>query len=395
MQQSKMWKNKIVWLMWLIGVSALYLFGNNIGTLVVLLLSVIIPVLLAIAAGVSARYTAAELVIPEMVDKGKPVSGILKVTNTGMLPLQRTEFCIVCENRLTGEKIRRIIIISCGPKSDAKETVKLSSKHCGVIDITVAEARVTDAFGITSWNIRGFERKHVVVSPGCFDMEITLIEDINTVVDSDEYSMTRPGSDPSETFAIREYVPGDSIKSIHWKLSQKFDRPMVRELGLPVVDRLLVLLETSVIPGIDLPAVDTADIMAEAFFSVSRELVRQGISHALGWKNMETGLYEEYNIKTAEDISAIIEHILSNTVGPGNATIAACFRRSYAQCAYAHVIVVTPYIEPDITALYNGNRVTALLAGGAPESDGMRPDGVYVLSFVEENYKRDLSKLEL
>lgn len=63
MQQSKMWKNKIVWLMWLIGVSALYLFGNNIGTLVVLLLSVIIPVLLAIAAGVSARYTAAELEI--------------------------------------------------------------------------------------------------------------------------------------------------------------------------------------------------------------------------------------------------------------------------------------------------------------------------------------------
>ena len=76
--------------------------------------------------------------------------------------------------------------------------------------------------------------------------------------------------------------------------------------------------------------------MAEAFFSVSRELVRQGISHTLGWKNTETGLYEEYDIKTTEDISTIVGHFLSNTVCAGNTTVAACFRQFYAQCAYAH-----------------------------------------------------------
>ncbi len=395
MRQSKMWKNKIIWLIWLIGASTLYLFANNAGTLIVLLLSVIIPVLLAIAAGISARYAAAELMIPETANKGDTVFGILKVTNTGILALQRAEFNIVCENRLTGERTGSVISISCGPRSGAETKVKLSSKHCGAIEIAAAGARAADTFGLTSWKIKRFEPKHVIVSPRCFDVEITLIEDINAVVDSDEYSMTRPGSDPSETFAIREYVPGDSIKSIHWKLSQKFDHLMVRELGLPVVDRLLALMETSAIPGIALPSADMADIMAETFFSVSRELVRQRISHTLGWKNMETGLYEECDIKTAEDISAVIGHFLSNTVGAANTTIAACFRQSYAQCAYAHVIVVTPYIEPDITALYNGNRVTALLAGGVPENDGMRPDGVYVLSFVEENYQRDLSKLEL
>lgn len=395
MQQSKMLRNKIIWIMWLIGVSILYLFGNNVSTLIVMLLSVIIPVLLSIAAIVSSRYVVAELVMPETANKGDTVFGMLKVTNTGALPLQRAEFCIICENRLTGETTDSVFVISCGHKSETEATLNLSSKHCGVIEVGVKWARVSDVFCITSWKIKGLESKHVIASPECFDMDITLIEDINTVVDSEVYSMARAGSDPSETFAIREYVPGDPIKSIHWKLSQKFEHLMVRELGLPVVDRLLVLMETSAIPGIPSPSADIVDIMAEAFFSVSRELSSQRIPHTLGWKDMETGLYEERNIQATEDISPAIEHFLSNTAGESSTTVISCFRQSYAQCAYAHVIVVTSYLEPDITSLYNGNRITILHAGGSPENDGMRPDGIYMLSFAKENYKRDLSKLEL
>ncbi|MCQ2538114.1 MAG: DUF58 domain-containing protein [Lachnospiraceae bacterium] len=41
-------------------------------------------------------------------------------------------------------------------------------------------------------------------------------------------------NDPSEAYGIREYVPGDSIKSIHWKLSEKTGKTMVREYGMPV-----------------------------------------------------------------------------------------------------------------------------------------------------------------
>lgn len=390
-----MWKNVIVWLIWLIGVSALYLFANNAGTLIVLLLSVLIPVLLAAAAELSAKHIVAELEFPEAASKEASFSGILKVTNNGILPLQRAEFRIVCENRFTGEKTENVVLVSCKSRSCAEAAVKLCSKYCGVIDITDAGARVKDTFGLISRKVKGFERKRVCVAPRCFDLEIALIEDINVIVDSDEYSTARPGTDPSEIFGIREYIPGDSIKSIHWKLSQKLDRLMVRELGLPVVERFLVLAETSIIPGIDMPSANEKDVMAEAFFSVSRELVRQGISHTLGWKNTETGLYEEYDIKTTEDISTIVGHFLSNTVCAGNTTVAACFRQFYAQCAYAHVVVVSSYIEPDITALYNGNRVTILLAGGAPENDGMRPDGIYSLSFSAEDYKCDLRKLEL
>ena len=56
--------------------------------------------------------------------------------------------------------------------------------------------------------------------------------------------MTRPGDDPSEPFGLREYQADDRL-SIHWKLSEKTDALMVRQLGLPVDDTLLLVLDNS------------------------------------------------------------------------------------------------------------------------------------------------------
>ena len=40
-------------------------------------------------------------------------------------------------------------------------------------------------------------------------------------MESFKYSKDRPGDDPGETYDIREYRSGDSIRQIHWKLSGK------------------------------------------------------------------------------------------------------------------------------------------------------------------------------
>ena len=43
----------------------------------------------------------------------------------------------------------------------------------------------------------------------------------------------RKGSDPSEMFDIRDYTPGDDIRSIHWKLSSKTDNLILRQASDP------------------------------------------------------------------------------------------------------------------------------------------------------------------
>ena len=92
-----------------------------------------------------------------------------------------------------------------------------------------------------------------------------------------------PGYDYSEPYQIREYVPGDGLRQIHWKLSQKTDSLMVRELGLPVAEEVLLLLDTSI--TVRENAADALDAAMTALLSLSRSLTEQGITHSGFFEN--------------------------------------------------------------------------------------------------------------
>ena len=77
------------------------------------------------------------------------------------------------------------------------------------------------------------------------------------------------GSDPTETFQIREYVPGDSLRQIHWKLSAKAGRYMVRDAAKPVDHRLTIYVERRTAPP------RLADGLMEAAVSLCQAYVDQ------------------------------------------------------------------------------------------------------------------------
>lgn len=57
---------------------------------------------------------------------------------------------------------------------------------------------------------------------------------------------------------------------------------MVRELGLPVAEEVLLLLDTSI--TVRENAADALDAAMTALLSLSRSLTEQGIAHSVGWK---------------------------------------------------------------------------------------------------------------
>lgn len=83
-----------------------------------------------------------------------------------------------------------------------------------------------------------------LITPNTFGLQVEVVYGENAVLDAEEYSMSKAGFDPSETFAVREYRAGDHIHQIHWKLSEKLDGLIVRDYGLPVQNTILLLLET-------------------------------------------------------------------------------------------------------------------------------------------------------
>lgn len=142
--------------------------------------------------------------------------------------------------------------------------------------------------------------------------------------DSGEADPNRPGHSRPELFGVHEYVPGDPLRDIHWKLSARLDKMMVREYVRPV-SRDIGLLLLNGGSGIS-PA--AADKLADAAFSLSLSLVQADVRHTLCW--CENGQAKTAPVQSEEDVFAAARAMLSVPLCPSDMLL-----QLSAQCAAA------------------------------------------------------------
>ena len=64
------------------------------------------------------------------------------------------------------------------------------------------------------------------------------------VANDDEVQYTK-GDDVSQISQIRNYIPGDKLQNIHWKLSAKNEELQVKEFSKPYSDEVTLLVDLS------------------------------------------------------------------------------------------------------------------------------------------------------
>jgi len=320
--------------LWTLTVGLLLLFGNDLGTFVVLVGSVVyVGLSVIVFFAIRPRFQPV-LVLPDICAKGEEVSGRLEIKRSKLASIFKVYCTLVCENRLTGEK--EILNFSGALKATAPFTLQTS--HCGVLEIRVEDFRILDPLGLFSRKLSCAAKGYVIVPPTGFDVNISLTDTAQSL-DSDEYSTSKAGMDVSETYAIREYQPGDPIRSIHWKLTEKLDKVMVREFGLPIGNAVLLVLDTAAGTKISPAGLDAT---MELFFSASLALLGEGIHTAIGWQSAESG-FVRHELRTPEDAAvAIRECLLTSDVKNKSRTV-------YEHSAFEKVLVISISDMPKIT----------------------------------------------
>lgn len=89
-------------------------------------------------------------------------------------------------------------------------------KHCGRIEVQINELRAYDCMGITSCKLKVKSEYTCLILP---DEEAYL----------ENSGMVRPFAD--DFVGIRDYREGDTMAGVHWKLSGKWDKLLVKEFG--------------------------------------------------------------------------------------------------------------------------------------------------------------------
>lgn len=363
-----MWIGRAAWLLIALAAQWFYLFENNTGTRALLLTVLALPVLSALTLYLPRARLSAELDLPETARRGEAAGGTLRLENGGRTLFLRISCDLVFKNLLTGEAASTPVEAVVRAGKSAAVPFAFTAAHTGKLSVSLDGVRTTDLLGLFSRKLPAAAEGTVIVPPVLRPVALELAESADALADAQAYSAQKPGYDPSETFRIREYMPGDPIRQIHWKLSRKTDTLLVRDLGLPVADRMLLLLETTALPGTEISPTD-ADVLLDLLFSVSAALVTMEIPHTVGWHDQREGRFASREILSEADHAALGDALLGNPVTRGKTTVAGSCGRDRAERFFAHVALFSTYVPPDAGILLHGNRATAFLAGaGAGET---------------------------
>lgn len=120
-----------------------------------------------------------------------------------------------------------------------KQTLSLSTEHCGSVEISVLHSRVYDYLGLIWLPLRKPLPVQITILPNA---EIPKPAPRLSEIEFCSYRPKRGGG-YAEVHEIREFHDGDSLRDVHWKLTAKTDQLMLREAMEP--DRDLVLLSFS------------------------------------------------------------------------------------------------------------------------------------------------------
>lgn len=300
-----MLRNRVFYALLLIAAAMIYIFTNTYYTLTLLGLCIVLPLLSLALMLFSRRGLTILLEVPGTAEKE---NAVLTYTfeNDSIFPVARLAFLIEMENQMTGSQKTRRINATVGGKKTVIARLSMKNSKVGTVIISSKRFRVYDAFGLFTFKKADLPDQMIVIYPDMRQASVYMQKPIETTGEGSRYSPDRPGTDVSEIFALREYMPGDEVRKIHWKLSSKLDKTMLRDFSLPLNYSVFLLLE------LNLGKEDVVDAMVELYLSLSRALLESGINHNLAWYDGGEGAFHVRELDDFEDLEIASAQVLSS-----------------------------------------------------------------------------------
>jgi len=173
-------------------------------------------------------------IAPEVLHKGSDAVLTLITTHKKSYPIR----CIIAKLYVSGDGFSAARRFRCPADKDGKREVIIDTSHSGVTVFKLKRCWAVSILGLFSLPINLDIHKAVLVLP-------PPIKPANTkTLQRGIILYPKPGGGYSEEHDMRKYRYGDPVRSIHWKISAKFDSPIIRQpLAAPPHSRLVHVMK--------------------------------------------------------------------------------------------------------------------------------------------------------
>lgn len=360
---------------------AFFLYLGSSTALAAAILLILIPVCSLLINMYVRKFISLNFLTQSSVRKGENGTVSVSIENGSKFPVLRACCKVQIENQLNKQTSRKDFHMWLPAKKKQEFSLNVGSEYCGRIRFTMPYIILYDCFGMIGIRKPLETKGYMTVLPDTYEMEVQLLSMPGSIEESEIYSQERPGNDLSEIFQIREYVPGDSPKQIHWKLSGKFDRLIVRDASLPITKNVLLFWERTGESG-DFAVIDA---QAETLITICQKLLEQSIQFTLGWNDTNVNQCVLQEIHDMDELIGMIPRILCAAGCKEGISGAELLLHTNQQALCTHMIYLAE--EAQSHELQQYGHLSMLLCG-KNSLEG-------ALMFDAKHYKEQLTQIEL
>ena len=239
--------------------------------------------------------------------KNEKCKFILTIKNNTIFPFSNSRIQIVYKNKLSGIENCTEISVPIHPLTEEKLYFYLSSDYCGILNVKVKSIKIYDYIKLFSCKINPNKTSSVYIMPDInldyFDYYSKSIEND----DSETYSNSKSGDDPSEIFELKEYISGDNFNRIHWKLSLIHDKFITKHFSQST-DSAIVVIPDLILKG-SICSIDTA---IEIFYAVSLNLLHNSMPFEICCYNKKIKKIEYIDIINFDSLISTFIMLMDN-----------------------------------------------------------------------------------
>jgi len=285
----------------------MYRFLNEHFMLIVLILVTIIPVLSIIALIVMWHSVSVSLSAPEPAVTRTEVGYLdLKLTNRSIFVSYDVCVRLMTENTFYGSVGGSILSLPLHAMDAYEKQLPVRYTMNGSYSYSIDAITVRDLLGFISLKKTVDARTEVNVYPestGSADMNMS---DMSLGMTESEETVKK-GHDFSDVSDVREYIPGDKLMSIHWKLSAKKDDLMVKDRVSMSDQQMVIVVSLAGEP-------EQVDEVLTTAYGVVRAFVDDQIYVRLMWWSQARFGFEERQIMSQDDIREAFGDIYYETI---------------------------------------------------------------------------------
>lgn len=164
----------------------------------------------------------------EPMKKSEEVRVHFKLKNPTLLPIVNATVRLTVANPFYGYEGEHVLNMPSRARKETDVAYPLIMDYCGRLVVSIERISLMDLMGICEVRIPvGIEKECLIFPSGpILDREAGVVYQKGVTEASES---KEKGYDFSDVSGIREYIPGDKLQNIHWKLSTKKDELMVKE----------------------------------------------------------------------------------------------------------------------------------------------------------------------